>query len=346
MLRRFSIKTALLLLLLSFLAYPVQFAHSAEIFNGKIVFAAGYAFNNVDLFLMEVGKRSVRKLAEKVDARSEAIFTPDGQQIIYRSITTSGLHIFDLNTNKDRVLVEKVAGQLDLIDGSPDGKRISYATYPASRDKGKGLIQVNAVEIETGNDTKLFTIEYPLPASSPFVQALHWRQIGKALIYSIAWGSTRELHSVDPAGQNDVVIYRGKTADILKRPPLSPDDTQFLEVSRNSGDVSFISLVKKPRVMWQLRRPDDQAIRDAGSLGWLPDGKGLFKVQFKIIEAKDKPAEYGFTLMMARLEEGKTPADVKEITNIDIQENSSKLPVLKNGLLGIEIFGARAQPAR
>ncbi len=336
MLRRFSIKTALLLLL-SFLAYPVQSARSAEIFNGKIVFAAGYAFNNVDLFLMEVDKRSVRKLAEKVDARSEAIFTPDGQQIIYRSITTSGLHIFDLNTNKDRVLVEKVAGQLDLIDGSPDGKRISYATYPASRDKGKGLIQVNAVEIETGNDTRLFTIEYPLPASSPFVQALRWRQIGKVLIYSIAWGSTRELHSVDLAGQNDVVIYRGKTADILKRPPLSPDNTQFLEVSRDLEDVALISIVKKPQVRWTLRLPNDTAIRNAGSYNWLPDGKGFFKVQFKTIEAKDKPVEYGFTLILLGLEKGRT--------TIDMQENSSKLPVLKNTLSKIEIFGARAQPA-
>jgi serine/threonine protein kinase/Tol biopolymer transport system component len=222
-------------------AKPVQLSHArltdqegSETFpslspdGGELVYVKATAPGNLDLYHQRVGGSNPRNLTgDSPVADTQPAFSPDGQQIAFRSERDGGgLFVMGATGESARRLTDMGFNPA----WSPDGREIAFATEGISGPSERRLdnSQLWTVNVATGEKRLVFKGDAVQPSWSP-----HGHRIA-------FWGtpeesSERVIWTVPAAGGEPLQVTRGP---VDWNPVWSPDGKHLYFVSSRSGTMN------------------------------------------------------------------------------------------------------------
>jgi Tol biopolymer transport system component len=195
--------------------------------DGHQVLYTSAASGSLDLYLMRVGGgRAIDLTAGSHSNSSEGAFSPDGEQIAFRSDRDGGgLFVMGATGESARRLTS------DGYDPrwSPDGRRIAYATEgvedPYSRAVRSSLW---TVDVASGKTTKIWDGDAVQPVWSPH---------GTRIAFWANTGGQRDIQTIAASGGSAVAITNDPATDWA--PEWSPDGRWLYFVSDRGGSPNL-----------------------------------------------------------------------------------------------------------
>jgi len=192
--------------------------------DGKWVIYAGDSAGNRDIYLQSVtGTTPINLTKDSPDDDDEPIFSPDGEQIAFRSSRDGG-GIFVMGRTGEAV--RRVTRTGFNPSWSPDGKQIAFTTedIDINPQNGRGPSELYVVNVETAQQRAL---------SVPAAVVAHWSPHGGRIAYSIrSLIGNEEIWTVPIAGGAPALVISGSGA--YWNPSWSRDG-KFLYFSSDRG---------------------------------------------------------------------------------------------------------------
>ncbi|MCM2268719.1 MAG: protein kinase, partial [Thermoanaerobaculia bacterium] len=224
--------------------------------DGKQLVYTSAASGNLDLYVMRVdGGRAINITAGSPADDEQAAFSPDGEQIAFRSSRDGG-GLFVMGATGESV--RRVTDVGFDPAWSPDGRRIVYSTEavldPYARNSVAALW---IVELATGERRQLTTADAVQPA---------WSPDGKWIAYWANSAGQRDLWIVAAAGGEPIAV----TADLATdwSPEWSPDGRWLHFSSDRAGGMNLFRIPIDPATGGAAGAPE-QRTTSAVPFGWV-----------------------------------------------------------------------------
>jgi Tol biopolymer transport system component len=192
--------------------------------DGKWVIYAGDTAGNRDIYLQSVtGTTPINLTKDSLDDDDEPIFSPNGEQIAFRSNRDSG-GIFVMGRTGEAV--RRVTRTGFNPSWSPDGKQLAFTTedIDINPQNGRGPSGLFVVNVDTGQ-------QKPLNVRSAILA--RWSPHGGRIAYSIrSTIGKEEIWTVPVAGGEPALVISGSGANW--NPSWSPDG-RFIYFSSDRG---------------------------------------------------------------------------------------------------------------
>jgi eukaryotic-like serine/threonine-protein kinase len=192
--------------------------------DGKWVIYAGDTAGNRDIYLQSVtGTTPINLTKDSPDDDDEPAFSPDGEQIAFRS-TRDGGGIFVMGRTGEAV--RRVTRTGFNPSWSPDGKQIAFTTedIDINPQNGRGPSELFVVNVDTAQQ-KTLNVRAAILA--------HWSPHGGRIAYSIRSPiGNEEIWTVPVAGGEPALVISGSGA--YWNPSWSPDG-RFIYFSSDRG---------------------------------------------------------------------------------------------------------------
>ncbi|HEY0515220.1 MAG TPA: protein kinase [Thermoanaerobaculia bacterium] len=202
--------------------------------DGRSLLYVKAAGGNEDIFLQRVGGGNPLDLTrDSPAADTQPAFSPDGQQIAFRSERDGGgLFVMGATGESARRLTEIGYNPA----WSPDGRRIVFATEGVSRPLERKLIsQLWIVDVATGERRLLARGDAVQPSWSPHGQRIAYWGLPSGHARRILWTVSAD-RSADAAGGQPVQVINDD--HINWNPVWSPDGRYLYFVSDRSGSMN------------------------------------------------------------------------------------------------------------
>ena len=188
----------------------------------QVLYAAG-PVGGRNLYLLRVGGgRAINLTSDATGDNVQGAFSPDGEQIAFRSDREGG-GIFVMGATGESARRVTTAG----FDPrwSPDGKRLAYATEGVN-DPYSRLVRSElwSAEVETGATTRLWTGDAVQPAWSPH---------GERIAFWANSGGQRDIWTIAASGGQPVAVTADGATDWA--PEWSPDGRWLYFISDRGG---------------------------------------------------------------------------------------------------------------
>jgi serine/threonine protein kinase len=197
--------------------------------DGKFLLYVKSANGNADIYLQRVGGGNPLNLtADSPDDDTQPVFSPDGQQIAFRSERDGG-GLFLMGATGESVRRLTDAGYNPAW--SPDGREIAYATEGVAGPRERKLkSQLGAVDIATGARRLIAREDAVQPSWSPNGHRIAYWGVPK--------GSSRRVLWTIPArgGGGPVPVTRDE--HVNWNPVWAPDGKSLYFVSDRSGSMN------------------------------------------------------------------------------------------------------------
>jgi len=240
--------------------------------DGHQVLYASAASGSLDLYLMRVGGgRAIDLTAGSRSNSSEGAFSPDGEQIAFRSDRDGGgLFVMGATGESARRLTA------DGYDPSwsPDGTRIAYATEgvqdPYSRAVRSSLW---TVDVASGKTTKIWDGDAVQPVWSPH---------GTRIAFWTNNGGQRDIQTIGESGGSPVPVTNDSATDWA--PEWSPDGRWLYFVSDRAGSPNLwrVQINETSGAVSGLPEPVTNGVRPIASARFTRDGSRI------VLSARDR----------------------------------------------------------
>jgi Tol biopolymer transport system component/DNA-binding winged helix-turn-helix (wHTH) protein len=197
--------------------------------DGKSVIYAGRASGNWDIYFLRVnGKNPVNLTRESIADDTQPVFSPDGEQIAFRSERDGG-GIFVMGATGENV--KRITDFGYNPAWSPDGREIAFAsTIAEPESRLSSQTQLFTVNITTGE-------RRPVTPQTGIAAQPHWSPHGYRIAY---WAQVQGRVNVwtIPAGGGDAVRVTND-ASVDWNPVWSPDGAYLYFASDRGGSMNL-----------------------------------------------------------------------------------------------------------
>jgi Tol biopolymer transport system component len=195
--------------------------------DGRQVLYASASGGNVDLYLLRVGGgRALDLTANSPAADSQGAFSPDGEQIAFRSDRDGG-GIFVMGATGESVRRITAAG----FDPrwSPEGNRLAYATEAVTDPYSRAVrSELWMADVASGATTKLWDGDGVQPA---------WSPKGTRIAYWSNTSGQRDIWTIAASGGTPAAVTSDSATDWA--PEWSPDGRWLYFVSDRGGSPNL-----------------------------------------------------------------------------------------------------------
>jgi len=195
--------------------------------DGRQVLYASASAGNMDLYLLRVGGgRAIDLTANSPSSDSEGAFSPDGEQIAFRSDRDGG-GIFVMGATGESVRRITAAGYDPRW--SPDATRLAYATEAVTDPYSRSVrSELWIADVASGATTKLWAGDGVQPA---------WSPKGTRIAYWSNTGGQRDIWTIPASGGTPVAVTSDPATDWA--PEWSPDGRWLYFVSDRGGSPNL-----------------------------------------------------------------------------------------------------------
>ncbi len=229
--------------------------------DGDFLVAEGSCAGSIDLFLIDVQKRSVKLVFDGQQTEGYPRWFSDGKRITFHQIDgkrNSRLYLAELSLDGRASSVQRISeGPFDIEPApSPDGTLLAY-----SRQGEKGL-DIALLDLGAGNRSRVWKTEFAENFPS-------WHPGGAAITFYARKETGTQIYSLDIASDQIVVLTSGEGPNFVG--DLSPDGSLLAYSSERTGDREIYLRHLEGK---EERRVTDRAGRD-GYAKFSPTGDFL-----------------------------------------------------------------------
>ena len=264
--------------------------------NRSVVFASHRQGSSGDLWAVDVGSRSIRRLTSVVTEIDGACIARDGRILVNDFSHQTDLYLQDLASGEARRLTMNTASNFNA-QVSPQGDRVAYTSDRTGNQEIMILDLASGRELQATEDEGVDEIPT-------------WAPDGRTLVFVSSRSGNRRLWSMGSDGR-------------APRPFVEGQDASYVRFSPDGRAVGFLSSVGDSASLWVVD-PDGGSPRlvkqDVGDFAWYRDSR-------RIVYAKASGNSGG--IRVADLETG---ADISVLvlqqTEIEVAADGSALTFL------------------
>jgi serine/threonine protein kinase/Tol biopolymer transport system component len=244
--------------------------------DGKTLVYSSRASGNADIYVMRIdGGRAINITPGTPSDDQQPAFSPDGQQIAFRSSRDGGgLFIMGATGESVRRLTDEGYDPA----WSPDGKRIAFAMEPVIDPYGYNGQGLWVVDVLTGEKRKLVATSAAQPA---------WSPDGRRIAYWASDTGQRDLWTIPIASGPPVAVTRDLPTDWS--PEWSPDGRWLYFSSDRAGGLNLFRVAIDAANGGAAGEPEP-VTTSAGNLGWArfsADGDRMAAAVYEISSVLD-----------------------------------------------------------
>lgn len=197
--------------------------------DGKVVLFESSRASFRDLYTVELGSGSVRRLTHNAEGNFDGVWSPDGKQIAFASSRHGQLDLFVMNADgsEPRRLTRHPGDSVKPL-WSPDGRQLAFLSGRDGRDDlllvpAQGGEVVSVSGSVTGRDHQ-----------GAFVERYHFTPNGQSLVYSVRTPKRGSKIWIWEASTGQSRRLSGEAHDDTD-PALSPDGAHLVFTSKHQG---------------------------------------------------------------------------------------------------------------